>query len=74
MAKSKAKKTVSFSLTGELTISNLIPEGALTITEYLDDQVLTYDVVQLMRDNEMNGDTISLAFKGDQGIEPSEEE
>jgi hypothetical protein len=73
MAKSKAKKTTSFSLTGELSIG-AIPAGLLTITETLDDQILTYDIVELMQDNGFDGETITLTFKGDQGVEPSEEE
>lgn len=73
MAKSKAKKATSISLAGELTIG-AIPAGLLTITEVLDDEILTYDIVELMREEGLDGTQISLNFKGEQGIEPTEAE
>lgn len=74
MAKSKAKKSTSYSLTGELTIMKNLPAGVLTITEVLDEEIFTYDVIELMNEQGLDGDTITLTFKGDQGIEPSETE
>jgi len=73
MAKSKAKETTNVTMTGELTIG-AIPDGLLTLTEVLDDQINTFDVIHEMRKRGLEGQQITLTFKGEVPLEPMDEE
>lgn len=72
MAKtSKAKRSHSMSLSGELNLSG-VPDGAITITEILDDRILTYDISEYLQ--EFDGKKVTWTIKEDGSVEPTEEE
>lgn len=71
MAKSRAKRAHSISVSGDLMVGQ-IDDGAVTITEILDSMVLTYDLSEILE--EFNGKKITITIKEDTSVEPTEVE
>lgn len=72
MAKSKAKRTHSTSLSGELNIGSGIPDEVVTITETMENKILTYDLIDLLA--AFDGKNVSITIKEDASVEPTVEE
>lgn len=71
MAKSKAKRSHSTSLAGELTVG-IVEDGLVTVTETMDKKILTFDLIEALA--AFDGKYVTITIKEDTTVEPTEVE